>query len=164
MCKHEGKLAYFIGYHTESEKVHVCNLDTMYCKSIPITVSIEPHFIYADCKHSGTTGVARMNTYIIAIGASSFNIAHPGQYNYAYAKPNTRFNLTETIVELNDPKVSERLVDVKVDLVHDKVYVVLDINSNKYLDVTIYEAGDELTHNNPNIAVVAYKIDNARIE
>lgn len=105
-----------------------------------------------------------MNTYIIAIGASSFDVLHPGQYNYIYAKFNTKFNLTETIVESNDPNVSERLVDVKVDLDHDRVYVILDINSNEYLGVTIYEAGDELTQDNPNIAAIAYQLNNAKIE
>ena len=104
-----------------------------------------------------------MNTYVIGIGGSGFDPSHPGQYNYMYAKFNTKHNLTESLVESNDPDVSERLVDVKVDPVNEQIYVVLDINSNKYKDVSIYEAGDELTENNPNVALVAYSFNNAVI-
>jgi len=171
MCQYNGKLDYFIGLHTETQELRVCNLQTysnstlapLYCKTVSKNMEIEPQFIYSDCKHTGYIGTSRANTYIIAIGASGFDSAHQGQYNYFYAKFNTKYNLTESVVESDDPDVSERLVDVKVDLVHDQVYVVLDINSNNYKGVSIYEAGDELTEDNPNIAVLAYSFENAAI-
>ena len=101
------------------------------------------------------------NVYIIGIGGSSFDSSYPGQYNYMYAKFNTLYNFTESIIESNDPNVSERLVDVKVDIVHNQVYVVLDINSNEYYGASIFGPGDERTLDNPNIAILAYDFDNA---
>ena len=76
-----------------------------------------------------------------------------------YAKFNTLYNFTESSVESNDPNVSERLVGVKVDIVHNQVYVVLDINSNEYYRASIFGPGDERTLNNPNIAILAYDFD-----
>lgn len=163
MCQYNGKLDYFIGIHTPTEELRVCNLEMTpyYCKTIPVKMKLEQNFIYSDCKYNGH--VNGMNTYIIGIGGSSFDPTHPGQYNYLYAKFNTLYNLTETLIESHDPEVSERLVDIKVDIVHEQVYVVLDINSNKYKNVSIYGPGDEQTENNPNIAVLAYNFNNAVI-
>lgn len=102
-----------------------------------------------------------MNRYIIGIGATSLDPVVEGQYNYLYAKFNTYYNITESIYESNDPDVSERLVDIKVDVVHRQIYVALEINSNEYKGVSIFRPGDERTDNNPNIAIVAYDFDNA---
>ena len=78
-----------------------------------------------------------------------------------YAKFNTLYNFTESIIESSDPLVSERLVDVKVDIVHNQIYVVLDINSNEYYGASIFKPGDERTLENPNVAILAYDFDNA---
>lgn len=167
MCQRNGQLDYFVGRHTLTKDLQVCNFKTNtnltmsqnYCKSIPKNLELEPHFIYSDCKYNGIVG--GKNTYVIAIGASAFDTVNPGQYNYFYAKFNTQYNLTETLVESHDPDVSEHLVDVKVDLTNDIIYVVLDINTNSYMGVSIYGPGDEATENNPNIALIAYNLNNA---
>lgn len=46
-------------------------------------------------------------------------------------------------------------------MVHSQVYVVLDINSNKYKGVSIFGPSDDITEDNPNIVVIAYSFDNA---
>ena len=169
MCQHDGTLDYFIGRHTETDEIMVCNINTvnspytpLYCKAVPFTVDLISDYIYADCKYTNTRNSA--NNYVIAIGGSSFDLSNPGQYNYAYAKFNTYYNFTETLVESSDALVSERLVDVKVDIVHSQIYVVLDINANEYLGASIYGPGDEITPNNPNIAILAYDFKNAVIK
>ena len=169
MCQYNGKLDYFVGLHTSGDlRVWSVTTDTsgiiipQYCKSIPKTIPIESKYIMTDCKWKGT--VNSMNQYIIAVGASSLDPLKPGQYNYLYAKFDTSLNITETIIQSNDPDVSERLVDVKVDLVHEQVYVILDINTNMYQGVSIFGPGDNFTENNPNIALIAYSFDNAAIQ
>jgi hypothetical protein len=167
MCQRNGQLDFFVGRHTLTKDLQVCNFKTNidlsmsinYCKDIPKNLDLEPHYIYSDCKYKGVVG--GKNTYIIAIGASAFDPLNPGQYNYFYAKFNTQYNITETLVESHDPLVSEHLVDVKIDLTNDIIYVVLDINANRYMGVSIYGPGDEATENNPNIALLAYNLDNA---
>lgn len=178
MCQYNGKLDYFVGYHILSKEIRVwnlresdtncaivsgvsnCTLSTFYWKSVPYTKEIEKHYIHSDCKHQGST---LKNSYTIGIGASSLDTLHPGQYNYFYAKFNTLYNLTETVIESYDELVSEKLVDVKVDMIHDLIYVILEINSNEYMGVKIYGPEDERTENNPNVALIAYNQNNADI-
>lgn len=135
---------------------------TLYCKTVPITAPLVTEYMYADCKYIETRN--GKNVYVIGIGASSFDLSHPGQYNYVYAKFNTLYNFTETIIESADPEVSERLVDIKVDTVHEQIYIALDINTNTYKGASIYQAGDEQRLNNPNIAIIAYSFKNAVIK
>ena len=161
MCQYNGKLDYFIGLHYSGDlRVWSVTINTFgviipqYWKSIPKAIPIESKYIYSDWKWKAT--VNSMNQYIIGIGASSLDPLKPGQYNYFYAKFDTSINITESVIQSNDPEVSERLVDIKVDLVHEQILVILDINSNNYQGVSIFGPGDSFTENNPNIAIIAY--------
>lgn len=56
MCQYKGKLDYFIGLHTKTGELRVCNFKTnnnstlapLYCKVIPKQMQLEPHYIYSD--------------------------------------------------------------------------------------------------------------------
>ena len=68
----------------------------------------------------------------------------------------TRNNFTEYFVASNDATTSEKVQATYVDTENELIFVVLEVNRNKYHSQTAYEAGEHPGSHNPNIAVVAY--------
>ena len=68
---------------------------------------------------------------------------------------NTRANFTTNYYESNTTDTSEYVGFVYVDLENDRIYTVIDINTNIYHERTAYEPGSMFGDMNPNIAIVA---------
>ena len=68
----------------------------------------------------------------------------------------TRNNFTEYFVASNDVTTSEKVQATYIDTENELIYVILEVNRNKYHSQTAYEPGDSPGSPNPNIAVVAY--------
>ena len=70
---------------------------------------------------------------------------------------NTKANFTTNFYESETPGTSEYAKSVYVDTDNERIYAVVDINTNWYHRSTVYQAGDEPVPDNPNIAIVATK-------
>ena len=54
---------------------------------------------------------------------------------------------------------SEIAKTVYIDIENDRIYAVIDINTNKYYERTVYEPGEDPGYDNPNIAIMAFSFD-----
>lgn len=97
--------------------------------------------------------------YEIGIAGSYPNDKDPNNLDLYVARFNTRANFTTNFYESDSLDTAEYAKSVYIDLEHDRIYAVVDINTNKYYERTVYEPGEEPGHPNPNIAIFAFSFD-----
>ena len=72
---------------------------------------------------------------------------------------NTRGNFTMNFYESETTTTSEIAKTVYIDVVNQRIYAVVDINSNSYYSKSVYAPDEAPSPDNPNIAIFAFSFD-----
>ena len=98
--------------------------------------------------------------YEIALAGSYESDADANVLDFYLARFNTKANFTTNIYESNTLDVSEQVNGVYIDADNERIYAVVDVNTNSYFNRTIYEPGDIPSDiMNPNIAIIGFSFD-----
>ena len=80
-------------------------------------------------------------------------------YDLYISRFSTRSNFTTNYYESTTNTTSEVAKTVYVDVDNDRIYAIVDINSNKYYERTVYDAGEDPGLENPNIAIMTFSFE-----
>lgn len=97
--------------------------------------------------------------YEIGIVGSYPNDNDSNNLDLYVARFNTQANFTTNFYESDSLDTAEYAKSVYVDVVNDRIYAIVDVNTNKYYERTVYEPGEEPGLPNPNIAIFAFSFD-----
>ena len=92
-----------------------------------------------------------VGSYISSIDSNTLDL-YIGRFN-------TKANFTINFYESETPETSEYAKSVYIDVKNERIYAIVDINTNLYQGSTVYKSGDVPSDNNPNIAIVAMSFE-----
>lgn len=97
--------------------------------------------------------------YDIGIVGSYLSKTDPNILDMYVGRFNTQGNFTTNFYESETVGTSELPKAVYIDVDNSRIYVVVDINTNRYYDRSVYAPGEAPTSDNPNIAIFAFSFD-----
>lgn len=170
-------LDFIVAYHMSTQEIRILNLRQQGTKWVKfISIYLITNFRYyqneykvvksrillhdtikAKCIKTDT--YQSKGVYEIAFGGSFESDADLNILDFYAARFNTKANFTLNYYESESLDVSEQLIDIFIDSENERIYVVLDVNTNKYHERTIYSPGDLPSFTTPNIAIVALSFE-----
>jgi hypothetical protein len=163
ICNNGDTLDYIVARYLPTNQIQVITIKlgvTTYIKNLAKSVthpSLISETISAKCTKSGE--FKDKAVYEVAVVGSFYSDTTPDLYDLYIGRFSTRANFTTNFYKSTTNTTNEIPKTVYIDVENERIYAVVDINTNKYYHSTVYEPGEEPGTDNPNIAIMAMSFD-----